>query len=63
MSTRWRGNLGWVAGTAALTVVLAGCARQEPGPAKAVWNTSLDAAFADARAHHRPILLDFYAVW
>ena len=63
MSMRWKGTLGWIAGTAAFAIVLGGCARKEPAVAKAEWNTSLDAALADAKAHHRPIILDFYTDW
>jgi thiol:disulfide interchange protein len=63
MSMRWKGNLGFIAGTAALAVLFAGCARKEPAAAKAEWNTRLDAALADAKAQHRPILLDFYTDW
>lgn len=62
MRTRWNGGWGWIAG-AATAAVLAGCAHTVPAPAKAAWNTNLDVALADAKAHHRPILLDFYAVW
>jgi len=63
MNMRWRGNLGRIVGTAAFAVVLAGCAGKKPDVAEAKWNTSLDAALADARAHHRPIILDFYTDW
>jgi thiol:disulfide interchange protein len=59
----WKGNLGRIAGTAALALVLTGCAKKEPVPPAAEWSTSLDAALADARAHHRPIILDFYTDW
>jgi thiol:disulfide interchange protein len=54
---------GW--GMAALTVALAfGCAREKHEDAKAVaWNTSYDAALADAGKTGRPILLDFYTDW
>jgi thiol:disulfide interchange protein len=63
MSMRWKGNLGWIVGAAACAVALAGCARKEPVVAKANWHGSLDAALADAKAHHRPIILDFYTDW
>lgn len=63
MSMGWNGKWIWVAGTAALALALTGCAKKEPAPPKAVWNSSLDTALADARAHHRPIILDFFADW
>jgi len=36
---------------------------KKPVPAGIVWNQAIDAALADARANHRPILLDFYTEW
>lgn len=61
---RGKGSLRFIAGAAMLAATLGGCARtvQAP-PAKIAWQTSLAAALADAKAHHRPILLDFYADW
>ena len=57
-------SFGFIAGAAMLAAALGGCARSEKvAPARVAWQTSLDAALADARAHHRPILLDFYTDW
>jgi thiol:disulfide interchange protein len=58
-----KGSWGFIAGTAMLALALTGCAKREPAAPEAVWNTSLDAALADAKTHHRPIILDFYADW
>ena len=61
-----RGALrGWgVAGAAAL-VLATGCAKNglEKAPASIAWNTTYDAALADAGRTGRPILLDFYTDW
>jgi len=56
--------MGWVAGAAVLAVALTGCgSAQKSEPAAGAWLTGLDAALADAKAHHRPILLEFYTDW
>ena len=61
---RGKGNLRFIAGAAMVAAALGGCARtEEAAPAHVVWQTNLDAALADAKAHHRPILLDFYTEW
>jgi thiol:disulfide interchange protein len=54
---------GWSA-VLALALVGGACqqAKQE-APKGVVWNTSLDAALADAQKTGRPILLDFYTDW
>ena len=52
-------------GMAALTVAVAlGCAREKHvETASVAWNTTYDAALADAGKSGRPILLDFYTDW
>jgi thiol:disulfide interchange protein len=61
---RRTGSLGLLAGAAVLAAVLGGCARSEKAAQAGIaWQTSLDAALADAKAHHRGILLDFYTDW
>lgn len=55
----WKG-LG-VAGAFAMALAV-GCAKHEESRAIA-WNTSYDAALADAGKSGRPILLDFYTDW
>jgi thiol:disulfide interchange protein len=41
-----------------------GCmAAKKPVPAGIAWNKAFDVALADAKANHRPILLDFYTDW
>ena len=55
---------GWVAGALAVSVFAFGCMQaKKPVPAGIEWNKSFDAALADAQAHHRHILLDFYTDW
>jgi len=55
---------GWVAGALAVSIFAIGCMQaKKPVPAGIVWNKAIDAALADARANHRPILLDFYTEW
>ena len=55
---------GWVAGALAVSLFAIGCMQaKKPVPAGIVWNQAIDAALADARANHRPILLDFYTEW
>jgi len=63
MGVRATRGFGWIAGTAALALALSGCAKSEKAGPAATWLTSLDAALADAKAHDRPILLDFYTDW
>jgi hypothetical protein len=63
MSMRWSRSMGWIAGAAALAVSLVGCAKKAPAPTRAEWRRDLDGALADASAHHRPILLEFYTDW
>jgi thiol:disulfide interchange protein len=58
---------GWgMAGTFAM-VVAAGCAQPKHPAASSqqaiAWNTTYDAALADAGRTGRPILLDFYTDW
>ena len=56
---------GWgMAGTFAM-VLAVGCAQQKHEAARSsiAWNTSYDAALADAGKSGRPILLDFYTDW
>ena len=41
-----------------------GCTQaKKPVPAAITWTHAIDAALADAQAHHRPILLDMYTDW
>jgi thiol:disulfide interchange protein len=55
---------GWVAGALALSLFVAGCTEaKKSAPAGIAWNKAFDATLADARATHRPILLDFYTDW
>jgi thiol:disulfide interchange protein len=54
----WKG-LG-VAGAFAMALAV-GCAKQDSR--SIAWNTSYDAALADAGKSGRPILLDFYTDW
>ena len=64
MSMRTKRSIGWIAGAAALALALTGCGRSQKAElAAGTWLTSLDAALADAGAHNRPILLDFYTDW
>ncbi len=53
-----------MAGAFAATLVV-GCAqKRETAQSQAVaWNTSVDAALADAGRTGRPIRLDFYTAW
>ena len=45
-------------------VLAAGCAQPKLQGARTIaWNTSYDAALADAGKSGRPILLDFYTDW
>ncbi|HEX7077513.1 MAG TPA: hypothetical protein VF363_03745 [Candidatus Eisenbacteria bacterium] len=62
MKATWSG-WGWMVG--AFSVALAaGCAQPKPeAPHGVAWNTSYDAALADAGKTGRPILLDFYTDW
>jgi len=60
-TSAWKG-LG-VAGAFAMALAV-GCAQQKHEEARSVaWNTSYDAALADAGKSGRPILLDFYTDW
>ncbi len=55
---------GWVAGALAVSLFAVGCTQaKKEAPAGIAWNRAYDAALADARANHRPILLDFYTDW
>jgi len=55
---------GWAAGTLALSLVAVGCTQaKKPIPAGIEWNEAYATTLADARANHRPILLDFYTDW
>jgi len=55
---------GWVVGALAVTLFAWGCTKAEKSaPAGIAWNRAIDAALADARTSHRPILLDFYTDW
>ena len=55
---------GWVAGALAVSFLAIGCTQaKKPVPAGIEWNKAFVAALADAQAHHRPILLDFYTDW
>jgi thiol:disulfide interchange protein len=55
---------GWVAGALAISLFAVGCTQaKKEAPAGIAWNRAYDAALADARANHRPILLDFYTDW
>ena len=56
---------GWGMAGAFAMVLAAGCARpRHEGSSQAIaWNTSYDAALADAGSTGRPILLDFYTDW
>ncbi len=55
---------GWVAGALAVSLLAIGCTQaKKTAPAGIAWNRAFDAALADARAQHRPILLDFYTDW
>jgi thiol:disulfide interchange protein len=45
-------------------VLAVGCAKHEAAQSQSIaWNTSYDAALADAGRTGRPILLDFYTDW
>ncbi len=61
---RKAGSAWGVAAAVALTFVASACqqAKQE-APQGVAWNTSMDAALADAKKTGRPILLDFYTDW
>lgn len=63
MTTAKRAH-GWMVG-AALSLLAVGCAtpKQAAAPAAIEWKGAMDAALADAGAHSRPILLDFYTDW
>jgi TolA-binding protein len=55
---------GWIAVSLALSLLAVGCMQaKKPVPAGITWNRAIDAALADAQAHHRPILLDMYTDW
>ena len=58
-------TMGWgMAGAFAMALAV-GCAQQkhETAAQSIAWNTSYDAALADAGKTGRPILLDFYTDW
>jgi len=64
MDMRASRGIGLIAGAAVLALALAGCGgSRRAEPAAGTWLTSLDEGLADARAHKRPILLDFYTDW
>lgn len=55
---------GWVSGALAVSLFAVGCmSAKKPVPAGIAWNKAFDVALADAKANHRPILLDFYTDW
>lgn len=57
---------GWGMAGAFAAVLAVGCAQQKQETAQSqaiAWNTSYDAALADAGRTGRPILLDFYTDW
>lgn len=55
---------GWAAGALAVSLLAGGCTQAKKAvPAGIAWNQAVDAALADAQAHHRPILLAFYTDW
>ncbi len=55
---------GWVVGALAMTVFALSCTKAEKSvPAGIAWNKAYQATLTDARANHRPILLDFYTDW
>ena len=63
MNARARG-WGWAAGALAVSLLAGGCTQAKRAvPAGIAWNKAFDAALADAQAHHRPVLLDFYTDW
>ena len=47
----------------ALTLALGCTEAKKPVPAAITWTRAIDATLADAKAHHRPILLDMYTDW
>jgi len=54
----------WILGAALLSLPVLGCTEaKKPVPAGITWTRAIDAALADAQAHHRPILLDMYTDW
>ena len=59
-----KASWGWMAGAMAFALLAGGCTTaKKEAPATIGWNTSMDAALADARKNGRPILLDFYTDW
>ena len=52
---------GLVGALALVTTI--GCATRKQEAKSIAWNTSYDAALADAGKSGRPILLDFYTDW
>ena len=55
---------GWATGALAVSLLAVGCTQAKRSvPAGIAWNEAIDAALADAQAHHRPVLLDFYTDW
>jgi len=55
---------GWGMAGAFAAVLAVGCAKHEAAQSQSIaWNTSYDAALADAGRTGRPILLDFYTDW
>lgn len=64
MGMRASRGIGWIAGAAVLALALTGCGTSRKAePPAGTWLTSLDEGLADAQAHKRPILLDFYTDW
>jgi len=55
----------WILGAALGSLLVLGCteATKKPVPTGITWTSAYNAALADARAHHRPILLDMYTDW
>ena len=55
---------GWIVVSIAVCLFAFGCTEAKKSvPAGITWNKAIDAALADAQAHHRPILLDMYTDW
>ena len=64
MGMRASRGIGWTAGAAVFALALTGCGTSHKAePPAGTWLTSLETGLADAKAHNRPILLDFYTDW
>ncbi len=54
----------WIALSLVASLFAVGCmSTKKPVPAGIAWNKAFDVALADAKANHRPILLDMYTDW